>query len=190
MTFGEHDYGPTTGRLIVEVAKGTMPGYVRGKRNVIYAGDAGRGLVQVCESGRPGERYLLTGTNITMDDLIAAISRIAERPVPKAIPLPLAKVVSKLQTWRYRYLKGPPPRVDASAIAVMSAGQFLSGAKAEQDRRPRAAAFLDRLGADLHSVSDQQRLQSRVDERRNRGLEGLRCFRLTASRRTALARGR
>jgi len=143
MTFGEHDHGPTTGRLIVEVARGTMPGYVRGKRNVIYAGDAGRGLVQVCESGRPGERYLLTGTNITMDDLIAAISRIAERPVPKAIPLSMAKVASQLQTWRYRYLKGPLPRVDASAIAVMSAGQFLSGTKAEKELGFHAAVGVD-----------------------------------------------
>lgn len=133
MTFGEHDYGPTTGRLIVEIAKGTLPGYVRGKRNVIYAGDAGRGLVRVCEAGRAGERYLLTGTNIGMDELVAKIAAIAHAPVPKPIPLPVASLVSGMQTLRYRYLKGPLPKVDATAIAVMSAGQFLSGAKASTE---------------------------------------------------------
>jgi dihydroflavonol-4-reductase len=143
MTFGEHDHGPTTGRLIVEVARGTLPGYVRGRRNVIYAGDAGRGLVKVCEAGRPGERYLLTGTNITMDELMAKIAAIAGTTAPKAIPLPVAKLVSAIQTLRYQYLKGPLPKVDATAIAVMSAGQFLSGAKAERELGFKSAVSLD-----------------------------------------------
>lgn len=143
MTFGEHDHGPTTGRLIVEIAKGTLPGYVRGKRNVIYAGDAGRGLVKVCEGGRPGERYLLTGVNITMDELMAKIAAIAGTTGPKAIPLPVAKLVSTIQILRYQYLKGPLPKVDATAIAVMSAGQFLSGAKAQQELGFKAEVPLD-----------------------------------------------
>lgn len=143
MTFGEHDHGPTTGRLIVEIARRTLPGYVRGRRNVIYAGDAGRGLVKACETGRTGERYLLTGANVTMDDLVAAIARIAAVPRPRAIPLPLARAVSALQTWRYRYLRGPLPKVDATAIAVMSAGQFLDGVKAERELGFRAAVALD-----------------------------------------------
>ena len=143
MTFGEHDYGPTTGRLIVEIANGTLPGYVRGKRNVIYAGDAGRGLVKVCEAGRPGERYLLTGTNISMDELMAKIATAAGKSAPKAIPLPVAKLVSRIQTLRYQYLKGPLPKVDATAIAVMSAGQFLSGKKAEQELGFKSSVSLD-----------------------------------------------
>lgn len=143
MTFGEHDHGPTTGRLLVEIANRTLPGYVRGKRNVIYAGDAGRGLVKVCEAGRPGERYLLTGTNLSMDDLVAKIAAITGAPAPKAIPLPVARLVSKLQTLRYRYLKGPLPKVDATAIAVMSAGQFLSGAKSEKELGFRSSVSLE-----------------------------------------------
>lgn len=143
MTFGEHDDGPTTGRLIVEIANRTLPGYVRGRRNVIYAGDAGRGLVRACEDGRVGERYLLTGENLTMDALVAKIAAIAHVSAPRAIPLPIAKLVSRLQTWRYQHLHGPLPRVDATAIAVMSAGQFLSGAKAQRELGFRAQVNVD-----------------------------------------------
>jgi len=143
MTFGEFDEGPTTGRLIVEIANGTLPGYVRGKRNVIYAGDAGRGLLRVCEDGRVGERYLLTGENLTMDQLAAKIAAIAGVAAPRAIPLPIARLASWLQTLRYQHLNGPLPRVDATAIAVMSAGQFLSGAKAERDLAFRAEVSVD-----------------------------------------------
>ena len=143
MTFGECDYGPTTGRLIVEIANRTLPGYVKGNRNVIYAGDAGRGLVRVCEQGRPGERYLLTGENISMSDLVTKIAQIADAPAPRAIPVAIARAASALQTARYKWLKGPMPRVDATAIAVMSAGQFVNGAKARRELGFMATETLD-----------------------------------------------
>lgn len=143
MTFGEHDPGSTTGRLIIEIANQTLPAYVRGLRNVIYAGDAGRGLVRVCEDGRAGERYLLTGSNLSMDDLVGKIAALAAVPAPRAIPLAVAKTVATLQAARYRWLAGPVPKVDATAIAVMSAGQFLSGAKAERELGFRAEVNVD-----------------------------------------------
>jgi dihydroflavonol-4-reductase len=133
MTFGEYDFGPTTGRLIVELANKRLPGYVTGNRNVIYAGDAGLGLIRVCEDGRVGERYLLTGENHSMDALVQKICNAAGVPIPKPIPLAGAIFVAKLQAWRYRWFKGPLPKVDATGIAVMSGGQFLSGNKAQTE---------------------------------------------------------
>jgi len=129
MTFGEYDYGPTTGRLLLMLAKGQLPKYVRGQRNVIYGGDAGRGLVAVCERGRIGERYLLTGENTDMDALTALMAEIAGMPAPEPVALPIVRAVNAVQTLRWR-LGGALPTVDATAIAVMSAGQHLSGAKA------------------------------------------------------------
>jgi nucleoside-diphosphate-sugar epimerase len=143
MSFGEHDYGPTTGRLVVEIANGTLPGYVRGKRNVVYSGDAGRGMIRVCEQGRPGERYLLTGANLTMDELVSKIAAAARVDAPRPIPLPMARLASAVQTFRYRHLKGPLPTVNATAIAVMSAGQYLNGAKAERELGFRARVPVD-----------------------------------------------
>lgn len=132
MTFGEYDYGPTTGRLLLMLAKGQLPRYVRGERNVVYGGDAGRGLVAVCERGAPGERYLLTGENTSMDALTALMAELCGRPAPKAVPLPIVKAVNAVQTLRWR-LGGALPTVDATAIAVMSAGQHLSGEKAKRE---------------------------------------------------------
>lgn len=134
MTFGEYDYGPTTGRLIVEVANGTLPAYVRGDRNIVYAGDAGRGLFLACQKGTPGERYLITGENITMDSLIEIIvKKSGINKKMKTLPLPLAKTISKIQEAKYRLLGGEPPLLSSTAIAVMSAGQFLDGSKAAND---------------------------------------------------------
>jgi len=142
-TLGEYDYGPTTGRFIVEVANRTLPAFIEGQRNIIYAGDAARGLVRACEAGKPGERYLLTGTNIMMSEFIARAAKMAGVPVPRSVSLRVAKLVARAQMWRYRLLRGDPPRISETVIGVMSAGQYLDGAKAEKDLGFRADTSVD-----------------------------------------------
>ena len=133
MTFGEYDYGPTTGALITEIAAQRLPAYVRGLRNAVYAGDAGRGLALALERGRPGERYLFTGENLSMDELVSKIASMAGVPVPRAVPLRLAQLLATAQAVRYRRLKGPVPKISQTAIAVMAGGQFLDGRKAQRE---------------------------------------------------------
>jgi len=134
MCFGEFDYVPTTGKLIVDIANQKLPGYIRGDRNVIYAGDAGRGLLLACEKGRVGERYLFTGTNISMDDLVKRIAGIANVTPPKRIiPLPVARFVSQAQELKFKLLGGEVPQLSSTAIAVLALGQFLDGSKAQNE---------------------------------------------------------
>ncbi len=132
MTFGEYDYGPTTGRLIVEIANGRMPRYVQGLRNCIYAGDAGRGLLACATQGRAGQRYVLTGENTDMDHLTRLIAEAAGITPPQPVALGMAKLVSRIQGWKWK-LGGPPPVITPTAIAVMSAGQHLDGRKAADE---------------------------------------------------------
>lgn len=132
MTFGEYDFGPSTGRLIVNAVNQTLPGFVAGNRNVVYAGDVAKGLLKACMNGKSGERYLITGENISMEDLVAAILKVSGKaPMPKEVSLSIAKIISKLKMWRYSFIGGELPLLDETAIAVMSAGQFLNGDKAK-----------------------------------------------------------
>jgi dihydroflavonol-4-reductase len=143
MTFGEYDPGNSTGRFVLEMANHTFPGYVSGERNVVYAGDAGRGLVRVCEDGRPGERYLITGENLTVQQLMSKIAFVTGVPEPRSIFLAVAKIMSEWQTLRYQYLHGPVPTVSTSAIAVMSSGQYLNGSRAERELGYRPEVPID-----------------------------------------------
>jgi len=145
MTFGEFDFGPTTGQLLMEIANETLPAYIAGNRNVIYAGDAGRGLVLACESGRVGQRYLFTGQNISMKDLVPLIAKSAGVKVPKSVPLVVAKALSKLQEINYHYFSGKNPKISATAITVISAGQFLTGEKAEKELGFKAEVPIEKL---------------------------------------------
>lgn len=143
MCLGEYDQGPTTGRIVVELLNGKLPAYVKGRRNVIYSGDAGRGMVLACEKGRIGERYLFTGTNITLDNLTQKIASLGNVPPPKfGIPPEIAKVLAKCLEAKYRWIGGKEPILNTTAIAV-SSGQFLSGEKAEKELGYRPHVSLD-----------------------------------------------
>jgi dihydroflavonol-4-reductase len=133
MTFGEYDDGATTGRLVLEIARGTLPAFVNGLRNVIYAPDAGRGLVMCAEAGKSGERYLIAGHNTSMTDLVELIARKASKPKPKSMPLMVARIAAKLASLKYRWLGGKLPKLTESAVAVMASGQFIDGSKAARE---------------------------------------------------------
>ncbi len=127
MTFGEFDPGNTTGNFILGVAKGKFKAFVDGKRNVVYAGDAADGLILAAERGTAGHRYLFTGENLTMEQLMGKIARVTKAPMPKTMPLPVTRALYAFQLLRYKFLSGPVPTISETAMAVMSAGQFLDG---------------------------------------------------------------
>lgn len=134
MTFGEYDYGPTTGQLIKNVANQQMSAYLKGNRNVVYAGDAAVGLLLAAEKGKNGARYLITGENRDMDYLVKTIAELANVASPtQVIPLPIAKIISFIQAFKYKYLNGKVPQLSGTVIAILSAGQFLNGDKAKTD---------------------------------------------------------
>jgi hypothetical protein len=72
-----------------------------------------------------------------MQQLMSMIADVTGKPQPKEIPLGIAKLVSRFQTLRYKYLKGSAPKVSSPAIAVISSGQFLDGSKAAAACFPR-----------------------------------------------------
>ncbi len=134
MTFGEYDFGPTTGRLIVELANQTLPAYIKGDRNVVFAGDAGRGLLLALEKGRFGERYLISGENTNTEDLVNLICKKAGvKKLEKILSLRLAKIISKAQEIKYTLFRGTPPTLSSTAIAVLSSGQHIDGTKAKEE---------------------------------------------------------
>jgi dihydroflavonol-4-reductase len=67
-------YGPRSlshpfGHTMLELAAGRIPGHPSGGISVTDVQDAARGIAAALERGRTGERYLLTGHNITYGEL-------------------------------------------------------------------------------------------------------------------------
>ncbi|MBV8259127.1 MAG: NAD-dependent epimerase/dehydratase family protein [Actinobacteria bacterium] len=94
---GEGDKAPTpTGRMVRGVASGRFRLALRGAGvNLVDVRDVALGHVLALERGRPGERYLLGGVDVTLKEAFALIARAAGRRPPRlelpyAIPRALA----------------------------------------------------------------------------------------------------
>ena len=95
---GEGDRKPTpTGRMIAGVATGRIRGYVGTTGlNVVDVRDVARGHALALERGQPGERYLLGGVDLPLEELFAAVADLAGRPRPRIrVPYAVAQVAGK-----------------------------------------------------------------------------------------------
>src|SRR6202049_3852255 len=90
---GPGDIKPTpTGRLIVEAARGRMPGFVDTGLNVAHVDDIAAGHLLAAESGQIGRRYILGGENLSLEEILAEVARLTGRR-PPAFKIPYAAIV-------------------------------------------------------------------------------------------------
>jgi dihydroflavonol-4-reductase len=81
---GEGDNTPTpTGRMIAGIAAGRYRAYVDTGINVVDVRDIARGHLLAWERGRRGERYLLGGADLTLEEVFAAVAELAGRSRPR-----------------------------------------------------------------------------------------------------------
>jgi dihydroflavonol-4-reductase len=94
---GEGDRKPTpTGRMIAGVASGRLRGFVATTGlNIVDVRDVARGHALALEHGASGERYLLGGVDLGLEDLFAAIARLAGRARPRLrVPYAVAEMAA------------------------------------------------------------------------------------------------
>jgi dihydroflavonol-4-reductase len=81
---GPGDVKPTpTGRLILEAARGQMPGFVDTGLNIVHVDDVAAGHLAAAEKGRIGERYVLGGENMSLAEILAAVAQAVGRRAPR-----------------------------------------------------------------------------------------------------------
>lgn len=145
---GPGDLRPTpTGRIIVEAARGHMPAHVDTGLNVAHVDDVALGHVLALERGRPGQRYILGGDDISLADLLAKIARMVGRKPPR-LRLPLAAVVPlALMAEGWGRITGREPFVTLDGVRMARRHMFFSSAKAERElgyrHRPAGSALAD-----------------------------------------------
>jgi dihydroflavonol-4-reductase len=97
---GPGDRKPTpTGRMIAGVARGRILAYLAGTGlNVVDVRDVARGHLLAFEQGNRGNRYLLGGENLALQELFARIARLAGRRPPRLrIPYAAARAAAALR---------------------------------------------------------------------------------------------
>jgi dihydroflavonol-4-reductase len=78
----------------IKVAKGKMPFYPLGGVNVVAVEDVLEGIISAWKKGRSGERYILCGDNMTIQELFTTIARFAGVAPPAwPVPFPVLRAV-------------------------------------------------------------------------------------------------
>ena len=84
---GPWDIKPTSGQLLLSMARGRMPVYPRGGKCFQNASDCARGHLLAMEKGRRGRRYLLGSHNLSYLEFMAMVAHVVGCRTPK-LPLP------------------------------------------------------------------------------------------------------
>ncbi|WP_376791931.1 NAD-dependent epimerase/dehydratase family protein [Thermoflexus sp.] len=82
---GPRDIHQISGSLLLEMARGRVPALPPGGVNVVAVEDVVRGHVFALERGRPGERYILGGENLTYRELADQIAEVIGVPAPRRV---------------------------------------------------------------------------------------------------------
>lgn len=168
--------GETSTRTIGNYLRGRLPGVVDAPMNFVDVEDVAIGHLRAADDGRPGERYILGGENLTWTELIDRVASLSDTHYPiVALPAGIQRVS------RVREALGIPGPISAEATNLMGKDWRFSSEKARRelgyDPRPLEetlmatiewyfelmddGAFSDSRNSNLSRLAETMRLASR-----------------------------
>ena len=133
---GPNDHKPTpTGGMILNFARGRM--FAKppsGGMNLVAVEDVARAHVAALRDGRPGERYILGGENLTLDAIWELLSEITGRPVPRVrIPTPLLYTIAYVDEVRCIIRRDAHPLAPLEGVRTAQERMFVDSSKAARE---------------------------------------------------------
>lgn len=138
---GDHDLKPTpTGKIIVDFLRRRMPAFVDTGLNVVDVRDVAAGHLLAWERGQPGERYILGGENLTLEQIFRKLQTLSGIPAPKMrIPYAVAYFAGVVSTGLAR-LTGEEPKAPLDGVRMARKRMFASSEKAMKQLGYRPSA--------------------------------------------------
>jgi dihydroflavonol-4-reductase len=131
---GPGDIKPTpTGRVILDAAAGRMPAFVDTGLNLVHVDDVAAGHVAALRRGRPGERYILGGADMSLEEILRVVARCSGRRPPR-LRLPRWSVypAAYISEW-ISAVTGREPRVTLDGLRMAATHMYFSSRKAERE---------------------------------------------------------
>jgi len=131
---GPGDWRPTpTGNVILDFLRRRMPAYVQTGLNVVPVEDVARGHLLAADHGRIGERYLLGGCNMTLKEVLDALSAISGLPPPRVrLPWSAAMALGYVD-WIAAAARGREPRIPLEGVRMARHMMWANSTKAARE---------------------------------------------------------
>ncbi|MDR5738917.1 MULTISPECIES: hopanoid-associated sugar epimerase [unclassified Caballeronia] len=143
---GPRDVRPTpTGRIIVEAATGKIPAFVDTGLNLVHVDDVAHGHFLALERGVIGERYILGGENLPLQQMLGDIAGLVGRK-PPTIRLPRGPLYPlAIGAELYAKVSGKEPFVTVDGLKMSKNKMYFTSAKAERELGYRARPYREGL---------------------------------------------
>jgi dihydroflavonol-4-reductase len=145
---GPGDVRPTpTGRMIHDAVHGRMPAFVDTGLNIVHVDDVAIGQLLAFEHGTIGQRYILGGEDLSLQEILRQIAILVDRRPPTVrIPHRFAMGFAYVaESWARLF--GGVPQATVDAVRMSAKKMYFSSARARRELgyapRPATDAIVD-----------------------------------------------
>jgi dihydroflavonol-4-reductase len=134
IVLGPEDFAPTSGgQHLKELIERRIPGFLPMGVSYVDVRDVAAGQLLAAEKGRPGQRYILSAHNLTLEEFYRQACAIAGVPPPRwRVPLPLAYAGACVFEGMSA-LTGRPPRATRDVLRVAHRFSWFDARRARQE---------------------------------------------------------
>ncbi|CAN5352527.1 NAD-dependent epimerase/dehydratase family protein [soil metagenome] len=122
-----------TGKVILDLINGKLPAVVHTRFSIVDIDDCARGHLLAEEHGTPGERYVLNGFTLTMEESVAMLAEKLGREIKVRYAPGVVAVAGAAAMEAVARLRGRKPKVCREMVRTMLHGHSYDGSKATRD---------------------------------------------------------
>jgi dihydroflavonol-4-reductase len=125
--------GSDMGQLMIDFARRRLPAYLDGAYDFVDVRDVVSALIAAAERGRTGEGYVISGSVITVRELMALLERVTGVKAPRLVmPYWLAGLAATLSPVWYGLTRGRP-RFTRYSLHVLRSNCLMDNRKARRE---------------------------------------------------------
>ena len=130
---GPHDYKPTpTGRIIVDFLNRRMPAFMDTGLNLVDVEDVAAGHLLAAERGALGEKYILGGENLTLEQMLGRLAKLSDMRAPRIrVPYPVAWTFALGAEAVAPAITGRAPRASLTEVRMARKRMFFDSSRAQ-----------------------------------------------------------
>ena len=130
---GAYDSLPSSGKLILTLARGKLRFYSKGGRNFVNVKDVAEAIKNGLTMGENNHYYVAGGHNLTYKEYFKLVSSIVNQPAPKIqVPSFIIRLIGQMGTILGK-LKGSAPMISKEIARISCDLQFVDDQQIQQD---------------------------------------------------------
>jgi len=127
---GPYDSGPSSGKMIIELLKDSLPGYCNGGKNFVCAADVATATVNALSIGKLGECYIVGNENLNYKEFFNKVCKLYNKKFQLVkVPTILVQTLGLYNSIVARIFN-KKPTLSYTMTRLANVGQYYSSQKA------------------------------------------------------------